>query len=60
MTMTAEPTLVRRRTRSERTPEPANVASLRAMLTDEAYRADWPEIERAIDYHLTATTVEAA
>jgi hypothetical protein len=60
MTMTAEPTLVRRRTRSERTSEPANVASLRAMLTDDTHRADWPDIQRAIDYHLTATSVEAA
>jgi hypothetical protein len=41
------------------TVESTNLLRLRTMLTDEAHRADWPDIQRAIDY-LTATTVRAA
>jgi hypothetical protein len=42
---------------AETTPESENLARLREMLADEAQRAYWPEVQRAIDYLIADTFV---
>ncbi len=46
------------RTDPEQTPESQNLARLRAMLGEEKHRADWPEIQQAIDYLIAETFVK--